>query len=99
MEFNLWFTIAGVLFIGMALSGTLVKRLPLTTSFLYLLVGVALGPAWLGLISLQPVRDAALLERITEIAVIISLFTAGLKLRTPLRDSLWKLPLRLAFCR
>lgn len=96
MEFNLWFTIAGLLFIGMALSGTLVKRLPLTTSFLYLLVGVALGPTWIGLISLQPVRDAALLERITEIAVIISLFTAGLKLRTPLRDSLWKLPLRLA---
>jgi NhaP-type Na+/H+ or K+/H+ antiporter len=80
----------------MALSGTLVKRLPLTTSFLYLIAGLALGPTWLGLITLQPVRDAALLERITEIAVIISLFTAGLKLRTPLRDSLWKLPLRLA---
>jgi NhaP-type Na+/H+ or K+/H+ antiporter len=96
MEFNLWFAITGLLFIGMALSGTLVKRLPLTTSFLYLIAGLALGPTWLGLITLQPVRDAALLERITEIAVIISLFTAGLKLRTPLRDSLWKLPLRLA---
>jgi NhaP-type Na+/H+ or K+/H+ antiporter len=96
MEFNLWFAIAGMLFIGMALSGTLVKRLPLTTSFLYLLAGLALGPTWLKLITLQPVRDAALLERITEIAVLISLFTAGLKLRTPLRDALWKLPLRLA---
>ncbi|HEX8234906.1 MAG TPA: cation:proton antiporter [Abditibacteriaceae bacterium] len=96
MNFNLWFAIAGVLFIGMALSSTLVKRLPLTTSFLYLMAGLVLGPSWLGLISLQPVRDASLLERITEIAVLISLFTAGLKLRVPLRDPLWKLPLRLA---
>ncbi len=47
MNFNLWFVIAGALFIMMALAGTLVKRLPLTTSFLYLLAGVALGPSWL----------------------------------------------------
>src|SRR4028119_1305303 len=97
MNFNLWFVIAGALFILMALTGTIVKRLPLTTSFLYLLVGVALGPSWLGLINLSVVRDAALLERVTEIAVIISLFTAGLKLRAPLRDSLWRPALRLAF--
>jgi len=96
MEFNLWFVIAGILFIGMGLAGSVIKRLPLTTSFLYLLAGVALGPAWLGLITIDVVRHAHLLERITEIAVIISLFTAGLKLRVPLTDSLWKLPLRLA---
>jgi NhaP-type Na+/H+ or K+/H+ antiporter len=97
MQFNLWFVIAGALLIGMALAHTLVKRLPLTTSFLYLLAGIALGPSWLGMITLSPVRDAELLERVTEIAVIVSLFTAGLKLRTPLRDALWKPPLRLAF--
>lgn len=33
----------------------------------------------------------------TEIAVLISLFTCGLKLRTPWREGRWKLPLRLAF--
>jgi NhaP-type Na+/H+ or K+/H+ antiporter len=97
MEFNLWFVIAGALLIGMALAHTLVQRLPLTTSFLYLLAGVALGPSWLGMITLSPVRDAELLERATEIAVIVSLFTAGLKLRAPLKDALWKPPLRLAF--
>jgi len=97
MDLKLWFVMAGAVFILMALSGTLVKRLPLTTSFLYLLIGLALGPAWLGMINLSPVRDAKLLEHITEVAVIISLFTAGLKLRTPLRDPLWRLPVRLAF--
>ena len=97
MNFNIWFVIAGTLFVVMALAGTLVKRLPLTTSFLYLAAGVALGPSWLGLINLSPVRDAELLERITEIAVLISLFTAGLKLRSPLRDTIWHPAFRLAF--
>src|SRR5688572_33278580 len=80
----------------MALAGTLVKRLPLTTSLLYLLVGVALGPWGFGLIRLDPVRSSALLERLTEFAVLVSLFTAGLKLRTPLSDRRWLLPVRLA---
>lgn len=42
-------------------------------------------------------QDSALLERLTEVSVIISLFTAGLKLRTPLSDSRWRLVMRLAF--
>jgi len=96
MEFNFWFVIAGAIFIVMGLAGSLIQRLPLTTSFLYLLAGFALGPAWLGLIAIDIVRHAELLERLTEVAVIISLFTAGLKLRVPITHSLWKLPLRLA---
>jgi NhaP-type Na+/H+ or K+/H+ antiporter len=40
--------------------------------------------------------EAAIVERITEVAVIVSLFTAGLKLRVPLRDPLWRLPVVLA---
>ena len=67
----------------MALSGSVLKRLPLSTSMLYLAVGFGLGPYGLGLIRLDPVEDAAILERFTEVAVIVSLFTAGLKLRVP----------------
>jgi NhaP-type Na+/H+ or K+/H+ antiporter len=36
-----------------------------------------------------------LLTLLTEIALLISLFTVGLKLRVPLSDSIWLLPLRL----
>jgi NhaP-type Na+/H+ or K+/H+ antiporter len=96
MEVTLWYIIVGLLLVGMALVGTRLKRLPLTTSLLYLLVGVALGPWGVGMIRLDPVRSAALLERLTEFAVIVSLFTAGLKLRTPLADGRWRLPVRLA---
>jgi NhaP-type Na+/H+ or K+/H+ antiporter len=83
------------LLILMALASSVVSRLPLTTALLYLGAGVALGPAGGGLIVINPLRHAALVERITEVAVIVSLFTAGLKLRLPLSDPLWRLPLRL----
>src|SRR5688572_914725 len=96
MGFNLWFVIAGVLFIAMALGSTLLKRLPLTTGLLYLTVGVAVGPEGLGLLDLDPLTGAPVLERLTEVAVIVSLFTAGLKLRLDWRDPRWSLPLRLA---
>ena len=56
---------------------------------LYLAVGVALGPMGSGMLHLDILRDANLLEHLTEIAVLISLFTAGLKLRTSLRDHRW----------
>lgn len=97
MDFNLWFIIAGVLFVVMALSVTALRRLPMTTSILYLAVGVALGPASLGVLKLDPQDDSRLVERVAEVAVIVSLFTAGLKLRLPLRDDRWRLTLRLAF--
>jgi sodium/hydrogen antiporter len=93
---DLWFIIVGALLITVALAGSYFKRLPLSTSMLYLVVGIALGPQGAGYLSLDPLRDARLLELLTEIAVLISLFTAGLKLRLPLRDRKWRVALRLA---
>src|ERR671913_1852448 len=92
----IWFVATGLLLVGMAVASTVVARLPLTTALLYLGVGVAMGPAGLGLIRLDPIRDSALLERLTEIAVLVSLFAAGLKLRRAVSDPRWRLPLRLA---
>ncbi len=87
---SLWFLIAGVLLIGVALSGSVLKRLPLTAAMFYLTAGALLGPWGAGLLRIDPVADASLLERLTEIAVIISLFTAGLKLRLPPSDRRWR---------
>jgi NhaP-type Na+/H+ or K+/H+ antiporter len=96
MSAALWFTIAGLLLVGFALASSTIKRLPLTTAILYLCVGVVLGPHVSGLVTLDPLRDAALLEKLTEVAVIVSLFSAGLKLRVPLRHGLWSAAIRLA---
>lgn len=95
--FNLWFIIVGVLLVIIALAGSVLRRLPLTLSIVYLAVGVGLGQHGLGFIRLDPLEEAGLLERLTEVAVIVSLFTAGLKLRTPLTDEKWRIPVRLAF--
>jgi NhaP-type Na+/H+ or K+/H+ antiporter len=97
MNFAIWSIIIGVLLITMVLFGTLLKRLPLSTAMLYLAFGFTLGPAGWAVLSLHPVDHAALLERVAEVAVLISLFSIGLKLGLPLSNRHWLLPLRLAF--
>jgi len=92
-----WFVLAGVVFIAVALGGSVLKRLPVTGAVLYLAIGAAVGPLGLGLVRLDPINDAGLLELLTELAVIVSLFTAGLKLRAPIRSPRWRRPIRLAF--
>jgi len=96
MEFATWSVVAGVLLIVMALSGTVLDRLPLSTSMLYLAAGLAVSPYGLGLLAADPHKHTLLLERLTEIVVLISLFSAGLKLSPALRDGRWLPPLRLA---
>ena len=96
MPFALWFVVAGVVLTLMALAATSLRRLPLSSAQLYLLIGLAIGPLGIGLLVVDPIEQAKPLEILTEIAVILSLFAAGLKLRTPLSDPHWRLPLRLA---
>jgi sodium/hydrogen antiporter len=96
MTATFWFLIIGALLIFMALASSLVKRLPLSMAVLYLFIGVALGPVGADLVRVDPVRQAALLEPILELGVLISLFSAGLKLRVPVSSLRWKLPIRLA---
>ena len=93
---TVWFVITGALLIGMALAGTVLKRLPLTASMFYLTAGALLGPWGAGLLRVNALGDASVLERLTEIAVIISLFTAGLKLRLPASDRRWRTAILLA---
>lgn len=96
MPFELLVLVVGALLIVMALSGSVLQRLPLSTSLFYLAVGVMLGPECAGLIRVDFARDAPWLERVTELAVLLSLFTAGMKLRSRITDAAWAMPLRLA---
>ena len=47
MDFASWSAIVGLLLLVMALSDSVLARLPLSTSMLYLAVGVAVSPLWL----------------------------------------------------
>lgn len=81
----------------MAIAATLIRRLPLSTSMLYLPLGWALGPNGLDAIHIHIVNDAAVVEQITKAIILLSLFSAGLKMRLPITSRLWFLSLRLAF--
>lgn len=100
MTGTLWFVVVGALLVAMGVTTTYIKRLPLTTAIIYFAVGYAMDPAGVSFAALDPVRNPNLLERITEVAVLVSLFTAGLKLRAPFggptRDRRWVGPVRLA---
>ncbi|HLM66226.1 MAG TPA: cation:proton antiporter [Longimicrobium sp.] len=96
MHGAIWFVVVGLLFVVMALAGSVLKRLPLSTSMLYLAAGAALGPLGAGLLHVDVYGQSQVWERVTEVAVLVSLFAAGLKLRTPFSDRGWMLPVRLA---
>lgn len=100
MSATLWFVVVGALLLATGVTTTYIKRLPLTTAIIYFAVGYAMDPAGVSFAALDPVRHPHVLERVTEVAVLVSLFTAGLKLRAPLggpaRDRRWVAPLRLA---
>jgi NhaP-type Na+/H+ or K+/H+ antiporter len=96
MDFSIWALIIGVLLTTVTLSGTLLRRLPVSTAMLYLAAGYGLGPAGLALMSPDPMSYSATLEKVAEVAVLISLFAVGLKLGLPLSDNAWRLPARLA---
>lgn len=96
MSFSVWALVIGTLLTTVALSGTFLKRLPLSITMFYLAAGYALGPGGVGMITIDPMQHTVLLERLAEAAVLISLFAVGLKLGLPLSNSEWRFPVRLA---
>ena len=96
MTFVGWMGLAGALLLFMALSTPWVRRAPVSTSIIYLLFGLAIGPFGLELIRIDFRNAAAWSVPLTEVAVIVSLFFGGLKLRLPLREAAWSGAWRLA---
>ncbi len=96
MTFAIWSTVIGALLVVMAVLGSRLKRLPLSTSMLYMAAGFAIGPKGAGLLALHPFEDAVMIEHAAEIAVLVSLFASGMKIKLPLSDLRWRLSARLA---
>jgi NhaP-type Na+/H+ or K+/H+ antiporter len=91
-----WFVLVGFLLVGIALLSRFLDRLPMSPAMIYLLVGFLLGPTVFDVLELHPLRELTLLESITEIALLIALFTVGIKMRVPVGDWRWSVPMRLA---
>ena len=81
----------------MGLSPSLIKRVPLTSAIVYLAVGLVAGPTLLNAYHFNPLKQSALLETLTEVAVLVSLFAAGVKMPVPFTFLRWRTPILLAF--
>jgi NhaP-type Na+/H+ or K+/H+ antiporter len=92
-----WSLFIGLVLVTMVLAGTLLGRLPLSSAMIYLALGWMLGPDVMNVLRPDPVLHAGVLERIAEVALLLSLFAVGMQLGVPLRDRRWRLPARLAF--
>lgn len=91
-----WFMLVGGLLLVMGLTSTLLKRSPVTSSMIYLAVGVIVGPTVLNLFHFNPIKESATLEVLTEVVVLISLFSAGVKMPAPFSFTRWHKPILLA---
>lgn len=88
--------LAGGLLLVMGLTASILKRSPITSAIIYLSVGMLVGPSVLDLFHFNPLKQSALLEYLTEIAVLISLFAAGVKMPVPFNFVRWRSPILLA---
>jgi diguanylate cyclase (GGDEF)-like protein len=77
MSFDAWVGAVGVLLLSMALSSAWIRRMPVSTAALYLGIGCLIGPWGLNLIRLEIGSNTPAFERVTEMAVVLSLFVAG----------------------
>jgi NhaP-type Na+/H+ or K+/H+ antiporter len=64
--------------------------------FVGLAVGAVVGPAGLRLLEPHVLEDSELVESVSQLALLVSLFCVGLRLRVPLEWHCWRMPLRLS---
>ncbi len=89
MSFLGWMALAGGLLLLMALSSAWLRNLPISTSAIYLALGLAIGPLGFDWLRIDLRDEVRWFERLAEVAVIVALFVGGLKLRLPLKDPAW----------
>lgn len=92
-----WFLLLGILMLARGLTTTALQNSPFTSAIIYLCAGLLVGPTVLNFFYFDPLEQSALLEVLTEIAVLISLFSAGVKMPVPIRLKRWRQPILLAW--
>ncbi|OHC65482.1 MAG: sodium:proton antiporter [Rhodocyclales bacterium GWA2_65_19] len=91
-----WFLLVGGLLLARGATAALLTRLPVTPAIIYLAVGLLVGPTVLNVFHFNPLKQSALLEVLTEVVVLISLFSAGVKMPVPVSLARWRTPILLA---
>ena len=96
MGFIAWVAVFGAVLLTLALTSSYLRWLPVTTSAVCLVLGMAIGPAGFAWLNLATQDISGWMEHLTEVALLFSLFVCGLKLRLPLKDRNWRVAVCLA---
>ena len=94
-NYNSFLLICGIAFLFGALFPIMFKRLPISLPMLQVSFGIIMGYWWTTLSFLDPINNGLLIEKLTEIVVLVSLVGAGIKIDTPLTWQLWRPTVRL----
>ena len=93
--YDVMLTVLGAAFLAAAVVPTMLRGSPVSLPLVYLAVGIVLGVAWTGAPRFDPVANVVVAERLSELAVIVSLTSAGLKLDRRIGLRRWRSTWRL----
>lgn len=96
MPTSSWYLVIGLVMLTIGLVSRTIPRLPLTNAIVFLSVGIVCGPMFLHAYHFNPLLQSNVFETVTEVAVLLSLFTAGVKMPVPVTASRWRKPILLA---
>lgn len=96
MDLTDWIAAGGVLLLLAALTSGWIRQLPITSFWLFLAAGIAGGPWFMDVIWVDFPGHPDWLALASELALVVSLFIGGLKLRMPFRNVAWRTSVRLA---
>ncbi len=94
-SYKVTLTLIGLTLLGAAWTPHLLKRHPVTFPMLYVALGMVVYALPLPLPAADPLRFPIIAERLTELAVLIALVGAGLRIDTPFGWRRWSLTWRL----
>ncbi|WP_019936728.1 sodium:proton antiporter [Bordetella sp. FB-8] len=94
---SFWYLLFGLLLITMVVLGATLERMLLSSATIYLGIGYLVRIGGLMPVVPDPVLHAEVIGRIAEMALLISLFSVGLRMGVPILDRRWIVPLRLAY--
>ena len=94
-NYNLFLLICGFAFLLGALFPIVFKRTSISLPMLQVSFGLMMGYWWTSLSFLDPMSNGLIIEKLTEIVVLVSLVGAGIKIDTELSWKLWRPTVRL----
>lgn len=94
-NYNVFLLVCGIAFLFGALFPIVFKHTPISLPMLQVSFGLLMGYWWTTLSFLDPIDNGLIIEKLTEIVVLVSLVGAGIKIDTELSWRLWRPTIRL----